>query len=110
MRTITEQRHDIVTHFEIARNQDVVYELTLLRSGKHSPEAGQAERAARRELQLALDAIDTSLAEVPTLLRERIEMWDRVIGKSTDDDEIRDAQAAQSELRWLLLQLEGEKS
>lgn len=86
MRTITEQRDAIL---------DVVHEHVFM-----IPSCGRKIAAG----------IDTALAEVPTVLRDRIEMWDRVIGKSTDDDEIRDAQAAQSELRWLLLQLEGEKS
>lgn len=49
--------------------------------------------------------IRTALAEVVTACEERVAMWEHVIGRSSDDDEIRDAQAAASELRWLVLQL-----
>lgn len=49
--------------------------------------------------------IRTALAEVVTACEERIGMWEKTIARSSDDDEIRDAQAAASELRWLVLQL-----
>lgn len=86
MRTITEQREAIL---------DVVHEHVFVIPSCLRKIAG---------------GIDTALAEVPKVCRERIEMWSNLIARSSDDDEIRDAQAAQSELRLLLLQLEGDQS
>lgn len=108
MRTITEQRKTIDAALKIAEDTARLDAAALAVSGSDSFTAATTAKHHKRSVQTVALTIDTALAEVPRACRERIEMWSKVIARSSDDDEIRDAQAAQSELRWLLLQLEGE--
>lgn len=100
MRTITQLQRDLSIEVDRARLK-----------ANHYGQAKSQEELQRAHLQnthartQAMNAITTALAEVPDALEQRIAMWQTVIARSTDDDEIRDAQAAASELRWLLLQL-----
>jgi phosphopentomutase len=110
MRTITEIRSAIEESASEAEAAAALHAIALFIQGADSVSQHWSLRGLQVVRTDFIRALDSALAEVPTVLRERIAMWDRLIGKSTDDDEIRDAQAAQSELRWLLLQLEGETS
>ena len=100
MRTITELQRDL--SIEVDRARMKAYHVGLVKFDEERQHARDANLDARTQ---AMNAITTALAEVPDVLEQRIAMWQSVIARSTDDDEIRDAQAAASELRWLLLQL-----
>lgn len=109
MRTITQRHQEVQGLVDLARHKDVRAELLRAAHGQENAETVIAHADAQAAIARASIGLMTALAEVPKVCRERIDMWSKVIARSTDDDEIRDAQAAQSELRWLLLQLEGEE-
>ena len=100
MRTITQLQRDL--SIEVDRARSKAYDFGRAQFDEARQYACDANLDAQKQ---AMHAITTALAEVPDALEQRIAMWQTVIARSTDDDEIRDAQAAASELRWLLLQL-----